>query len=68
MFDGEPRIPPVLPSWPALHWPLRDVLEAVRIRLEVMRLEVLTHSQVPSNDGGTSLGQAAIAVAQFAKN
>ena len=44
------------------------LLEAVRIRLEVMRLEVLTHSQVPSNDGGTSLGQAAIAVAQFAKN
>ncbi len=44
------------------------LLKEVRIRLEAMRLQVLTHSQVPPNDGGLSLGQAAIAVAQFAKN
>jgi len=42
------------------------LLEAVRVRLEVMKLQVLTHSQVPPNDGGLSLGQAAIAMAQLA--
>ena len=44
------------------------LLNQVRIRLEAIKLEVLTHSQVPPNDGGISLGQAAIAVAQFANN
>ncbi len=44
------------------------LLNQVRIHLEAMKLEVFTHSQVPPNDGGISLGQAAIAVAQFANN
>ena len=44
------------------------LLKQVRIRLEAMNLQVLTHSQVPSNDGGLSLGQSAIAVAQFANS
>ncbi|MGB5634470.1 MAG: carbamoyltransferase HypF [Waterburya sp.] len=44
------------------------LLKEVRILLEAINLEVLTHSQVPSNDGGLSLGQAAIAVAQVANN
>ncbi len=38
------------------------LLEAVRLRLEAMKLQVFTHSQVPPNDGGLSLGQAAIAL------
>ena len=44
------------------------LLNQVRINLEAMQLKVLTHSQVPPNDGGISLGQAAIAAAQLAKN
>ena len=38
----------------------------VRANLEAMKLQLLTHSQVPSNDGGISLGQVAISAAQFA--
>lgn len=41
--------------------------EEVRKLLQGMGLEVLTHSQVPANDGGISLGQAAIA-AKIAQN
>ncbi len=44
------------------------LLNQVRVNLEAMKLEVLTHSQVPTNDGGISLGQAAIAAAKFADN
>ena len=44
------------------------LLDQVRVHLEAMKLQVLTHSQVPANDGGLSLGQAAIAIAQFPKN
>lgn len=37
------------------------LLQEVKQVLTGMGLEVLTHSQVPANDGGISLGQAAIA-------
>ena len=38
------------------------LLNQVQGRLEAMNFQVLTHSQVPPNDGGLSLGQAAIAL------
>ncbi|ERT03596.1 hypF domain protein, partial [Lyngbya aestuarii BL J] len=41
------------------------LLTQVRERLMSKNLEVLTHSQVPSNDGGLSLGQAVIASAKL---
>ena len=44
------------------------LLKEVKVHLEAMNLQVLTHSQVPSNDGGISIGQAAIAATRFAKN
>ncbi|MDY6782390.1 MAG: carbamoyltransferase HypF [Cyanobacteriota bacterium] len=40
------------------------LLKLVRDRLESQKLEVLTHRQVPPNDGGLSLGQGAIACAR----
>ncbi len=39
--------------------------QGVSDRLTKIRLEVLTHSQVPPNDGGCSLGQVAIAAARM---
>jgi hydrogenase maturation protein HypF len=40
------------------------LLEGVSHTLEGLGLTVLTHSQVPANDGGLALGQAAIAAAR----
>lgn len=41
------------------------LLQEVTKRLEILGIEVLTHSLVPANDGGLSLGQAVIAAAQL---
>ena len=41
----------------------RLVLEGIAGRLRAQGLNPLTHCQVPSNDGGLSLGQAVIAAA-----
>ncbi|MEH2113148.1 carbamoyltransferase HypF [Nostoc sp.] len=41
------------------------LLEQVSKRLETLGIKVLTHSLVPANDGGLSLGQAVIAAAQL---
>ncbi|MEH1871845.1 carbamoyltransferase HypF [Nostoc sp.] len=43
----------------------RILLEQVTKRLETLGIKVLTHSLVPANDGGLSLGQAVIAAAQL---
>ncbi|MEH2235323.1 carbamoyltransferase HypF [Nostoc sp.] len=41
------------------------LLEEITKRLQTFGIKVLTHSLVPANDGGLSLGQAIIAAAQF---
>ncbi|MEH1995405.1 carbamoyltransferase HypF [Nostoc sp.] len=41
------------------------LLEQVTQRLQTLGIKVLTHSLVPTNDGGLSLGQAVITAAQF---
>jgi hydrogenase maturation protein HypF len=41
------------------------LLEQVTKRLQALEINVLTHSLVPSNDGGLSLGQAVIGAAQL---
>ncbi|MGI8503395.1 MAG: carbamoyltransferase HypF, partial [Hassallia sp.] len=41
------------------------LLEQVTKHLEALEIKVLTHSLVPSNDGGLSLGQAVITAAKL---
>ncbi|MFN7656598.1 MAG: carbamoyltransferase HypF, partial [Dolichospermum sp.] len=43
------------------------LLQQVKMRLEKLEINVLTHSIVPTNDGGLSLGQSVIAAAQYLK-
>ncbi|MEA5618243.1 carbamoyltransferase HypF [Cronbergia sp. UHCC 0137] len=45
----------------------RILLEQVKMRLEKLEIEVLTHSIVPANDGGLSLGQSVITAAKYLK-
>ncbi|MGA7982294.1 MAG: hypothetical protein WCA32_18990, partial [Chromatiaceae bacterium] len=42
----------------------RTLFESVSAGLRERRLKVLAHRQVPTNDGGLALGQAAIAIAR----
>jgi hydrogenase maturation protein HypF len=44
------------------------LLNLVTKQLQALQINVLTHHQVPSNDGGLSLGQAVIAAAQAINN
>lgn len=46
-------------------WQNKVLLEEVTRRLLEKEFEVLTHRNVPTNDGGLSLGQAAIAAARL---
>ncbi|MEH2118042.1 carbamoyltransferase HypF [Nostoc sp.] len=41
------------------------LLEQVTKQLQTLEIKILTHSLVPANDGGLSLGQAVIAAAQL---
>jgi hydrogenase maturation protein HypF len=46
----------------------KTLFEQVVTRLEQDNFKVLTHKQVPSNDGGIALGQAVIGAAHLLKN
>lgn len=43
------------------------LLQQVKMRLEKLEINVLTHSIIPTNDGGLSLGQSVIAAAKYLK-
>ena len=43
------------------------LLQQVKMRIEKLEINVLTHSIVPTNDGGLSLGQGVIAAAKYIK-
>jgi hydrogenase maturation protein HypF len=61
--EAGPRFDTVALSGGCFH--NRVLLEQVTARLESMDFKVLTQANVPSGDGGLSLGQAAIAAAQL---
>lgn len=44
------------------------LLQQVKMRLQKLEINVLTHSIVPTNDGGLSLGQSVIAAAKYLKS
>lgn len=46
----------------------KTLLQQVKTQLAAIQIQVLTHHLVPSNDGGLSLGQAAIAAARIIKS
>jgi hydrogenase maturation protein HypF len=46
----------------------KTLFEQVVTRLEQDNFKVLTHKQVPTNDGGIALGQAVIGAARSLKN
>jgi hydrogenase maturation protein HypF len=46
----------------------RILLQQVKMRLEKLEINVLTHSKVPTNDGNLSLGQAVITAAKYLNN
>ncbi len=46
----------------------KTLFEQVVTRLERDNFNVLTHKQVPANDGGIALGQAVIGAARLVKN
>ena len=49
-------------------WQNRLLFESVTARLRAAGFVVLSHAEVPANDGGLSLGQAAIAAARLMQN
>ncbi|MBW4641715.1 MAG: carbamoyltransferase HypF [Goleter apudmare HA4340-LM2] len=48
-------------------WQNRILLELVKKGIQALGINVLTHSLVPANDGGISLGQSVIAAAKIIK-
>jgi hydrogenase maturation protein HypF len=44
------------------------LLQQVKMRLEKLKINVLIHSIVPTNDGGLSLGQSVITAAKYLKS